>query len=217
MENHQKKQLLLACLLLGCIVTSLVNSSVDFKEVGEKPKTEVIKASEIEKKGFKEKKTGSKESKKEILVQVSGAVVRPGVYLLPVDSGLEEALLMAGGVTEEADTEKLNYARRLKEGAMIYVPYKKAAKGSSEKNTLRPRNGEGKNKSGKKVGKGNGIVNLNTASQQELESLPGIGPAMAVQIISRRQLKPFSRVEELLEIRGIGQAKLERLRALVRV
>lgn len=205
MDNRRKKQLLLVGLLLGCLITGLLNSTKDFVDLGKVPQRVTVKPSEGgngTKSQLKVNKK-TKESKERITIQVSGAVLRPGLYSLPINTSVEEAILMAGGLKQEANTDKLNYAKVLKDGSMLYVPSKRGSGSKAAKKNLKAQQPETIR------------VNLNTASQQELESLPGIGPAMAVKILSRRQIKPFSRVEELMEISGIGKVKLVKLKPYV--
>lgn len=216
MDNRRKKLILLAVLFIGCFITSLVNSSEVWTSLGagsnEGGERSQFTGSKDKGKLLTKGKNKTREDDL-ILIQVNGAVNCPGRYLLPKTSRVEEAILMAGGLKEEANTEKLNMAKALKDGAMVYVPYKKQASRSSRSNKevsslaqeIHPKTGTG-------GGKERLRVNLNTATQQELEALPGIGPAMAQRVIAHRQAKAFGKIEELLEIRGIGKAKLEKLR-----
>ncbi len=131
-------------------------------------------------------------SNEAILVDVEGGVVHPGVYRLPSGSRIDDLLGFAGGFTDQADMEavarSINRAAKLSDGAKIYVPVKNMIGGGdslvADKNTA--------------------IVNINTASQAELENLPGVGPVTAEKIITSR---PYTRIEELVE-RDIISASL---------
>lgn len=125
----------------------------------------------------------------ELRVDVGGAVKSPGVYELPFDSRIEDALIIAGGVTEKANfnwiEKTLNRAERLKDGAKIYIPYQNES-ATKESSVL------GANVNAYGFSK----VSINTANSQELESLWGVGSATADAIMGAR---PFQRVEDLLE------------------
>ncbi len=142
-----------------------------------------------------------------LMVYVSGAVARPDVYALPPGSRAKQAIEAAGGFLPDADEARVNLAQPLHDGQQIYVPRvgeappPVAASGSVT-------SGAGQS----------GLVNINTASQAELESLPGIGPALAQRIIEHRQTHgPFAQVEDLKDVQGIGDATLERLRPYITV
>lgn len=134
-----------------------------------------------------------------IVVDVAGAVEKPGVYELSRDARLQEALIAAGGLSQDADREyiskNINLAAKISDGAKIYIP----------SNNESIKSGEGIKSikgSGEVAGVVSGLININTASQSELESLPGIGPVTAGKIISGR---PYSSVDELLTKKLVGQ------------
>jgi competence protein ComEA len=154
-------------------------------------------------------------------VQVAGEVAHPGVYRLSPGSRVFEALLLAGGTTEDADRDAVPLAAVLRDGARVVVPKKgepgeaSAGAGGVDAPVLSPSPGEG-GSSSEQGGTGGALVSLNSASLEELDSLPGVGPKTAQQIISYRESHGgFRSVEELDEVPGIGQATLERLRPLV--
>jgi competence protein ComEA len=144
----------------------------------------------------------------EIRVYVSGAVESPGVYRLPPDSMVVDAIEAAGGTTNDADLIAVNLAHPLADGEQIYVP-------ALDENLPPPEPISSSTSGG---GDQNALpvtpVDLNTATQAQLESLPDIGPAMAKRIIEGR---PYSSVEDLLRVKGIGEARLEKLRPYVTV
>lgn len=119
-----------------------------------------------------------------ILVDVGGAVARPGLYQLPPGSRVNDAVAAAGGPLEAGDVQRLNLAARLADGQQVRVPLK------AEKRTA----------ADMAEGPGLARVNINTASLAELDSLPGIGPVIAQRILAHRaQYGPFASVEQLLE------------------
>ncbi|MCL6580970.1 MAG: ComEA family DNA-binding protein [Firmicutes bacterium] len=174
---------------------------------------------EDEEEGVKEGEEGETH---EIVVHVAGCVVRPGVYSLPAGSRMIDAVKVAGGVTAEADTNAVNLARLIGDGEQVYVP--------SRQETARLGSSAGLPTSGGSaaVGWAAGTVpsggaltvklDLNTATQAQLEALPGIGPALAARIIQYRQEHgPFRTPEELLNVSGIGEKKLAEIRPYITV
>ena len=140
-----------------------------------------------------------------VVVHVAGAVARPGVQRLPAGSRVIDAVDAAGGLLPEADAGRVNLAAELVDGTQVYVP----VMGESPPVPL------GGGAAGPDAG---GLVDLNIADLDTLDALPGIGPATATAIIEHRERNgPFASVEGLLEVNGIGEAKLAQLRDLVRV
>ncbi len=129
----------------------------------------------------------------EVVVHVAGAVSSPGVYTLPADSRVDDAV-RAAGATADADLSQLNLAQKLADGQKITVPVAGAtpADGSSAATTADSDNG--------------GLININTATQEELESLPSIGEVRAQAIITyREEHGGFRTIDELKEVSGIGE------------
>ncbi len=144
-----------------------------------------------------------------IVVFVSGEVVSPGVYTLPPESRVVDAIIAAGGVSAEADASAVNQAILLEDGMQIHVP-----KAGEAATPLPPTSGAG-NGSGDEVP---GKLNINTATAAELETLPEIGPALAEAIVRHRETNgAFESVDELLDVSGIGDATLNAIRELVTV
>lgn len=143
-----------------------------------------------------------------IYVQVAGAVRRPGVYRVSSDARLFEAVAEAGGFTEEADQQTLTLAAKLNDGCRIYVPRVGETVAESTLSTAGGAVG-GSQESG-------GVVSLNSGTLEQFDSLPGIGPAIARDIVSYREAHgPFTSVDQLTDVPGIGPARLEQLRPLV--
>ncbi|WP_084157300.1 ComEA family DNA-binding protein [Haematomicrobium sanguinis] len=146
-----------------------------------------------------------------IKVYVTGAVASPGVYALGSDSRVEDAVEAAGGLTEEADALKVNLASKLSDGQQIYVPQV----GEDVPPGIAAGPGAA---SGSSSGGSGGVVNLNSASSDDLQELPGIGPALAERIVQwRDENGGFRSVEELDNVSGIGPALMGRLRDRVSV
>jgi competence protein ComEA len=139
-------------------------------------------------------------------IHVAGAVTQPGVYMLPVESIVEQAIEAAGGPLEEAVLDIINMAALLEDGQQIFVP----TKGDPSSETY-PSDPIFISASAEKI-------NINTAPASELETLPGIGPSLAKKIVEFRATHgPFLKPEDLLNVSGIGPAKLEDIRDLITV
>jgi competence protein ComEA len=135
-----------------------------------------------------------------IVVHAAGAVRQPGLYRLGRDARVADLLDAAGGPTLETDLDRLNLAAPLADGQRLYVP----RKGEVSPPAVGP--------------DATGPLDLNTATAEQLDTLPGVGPATAAAIVSHRERNgPFATVDGLLDVRGIGPAKLEALRDLVTV
>ncbi|MYH00393.1 MAG: hypothetical protein F4011_04450 [Acidimicrobiaceae bacterium] len=147
-----------------------------------------------------------------IVVDVVGAVARPGLHELPATSRVADAVEAAGGLTAEADRMRLNLAEPLSDGSRLWVP----AVGESAGPEIVPVTaGAG---DGSRAGAAGAPLNVNIADAAALEELPGIGPALAVAIVEhRRRSGPFATVDELVEVSGIGPVKLEQIRPLATV
>lgn len=138
-----------------------------------------------------------------LYVHVSGAVLRPGLVTVSVGARLVDAIAAAGGFTAEADQSAVNLARAVNDGEHIVVPVLGAAAGTSG------------TASGADAG---ALINLNTADQAALETLPRVGPAMAARIIAWREANGgFRSVDDLKQVTGIGEKTFAELAPLVTV
>lgn len=145
-----------------------------------------------------------------IVVSVEGAVATPGVYSLRGDARVQDALNAAGGVAQGADLARINPAARLRDEERLVIPWS----GSVAATTAAP----GATPSEMPISDGRGLININTAGADLLESLPGIGPAIAEAIVAyREQNGPFRTIDELAEVRGISLRMVDELRSLVTV
>lgn len=220
MNAKYKKIIFLLLLLAGCAATSLLGSE----------KEELAPAASFSSAGVQsagDKRSGKVQGKT-IRVQVSGAVLEPGIYDLPADSRAETAIAAAGGLTEAADTERVNMVRKLRDGMLLQVPALKAGVGKKAAKRVVGASGNAANAYGKNAAAKRGSskvsaqgsarrVRINSASVSELQSLPGVGPALAQRIIAERSRGRFASAEDLLRVSGIGKAKLEKMRAYVEV
>jgi len=144
-----------------------------------------------------------------VVVDVEGAVMHPGVYTLPQGSRVRDAVAAAGGFAPGALPAAVNQAARLQDGVRVYVPFVGTSTPAVTIPTTVPLD--------KAVSPAE-RVNINTASVEELEALPRIGPALAQRIVDyRAEHGPFQRVDDLVQVKGIGSALLEILRPYVTV
>ena len=145
-----------------------------------------------------------------IAVHVLGAVARPGLYLLPDRARVQDAINAAGGVLAEADVNTLNLAARLEDGQRLAIPY-----AVGQEPALLPN--QEATPAATDLAAGD-LININTATLDQLDSLPGIGPTTAEKIIAYREENgPFSQIEDLMDVAGIGPAAFEEIRGLITV
>ena len=217
MQAKVKKLIFIAILLTGCIITSLISTNDKEKALPDGSSLQSAQSAV----------TSKATQAKTVRVQVSGAVLEPGIYDLPANCRVEEAIAAAGGLTENADSERVNLVRKVRDGMQIRVPMQKAARSNStQSKKAQAKSGLGESASGKygsnKAGSGRNSnmmqsVRINSAGVSELQQLPGIGPALAQRIVETRSRGRFTSTEDLLRVPGIGKAKLAKLRDYVEV
>ena len=155
----------------------------------------------------------------QLVVHVAGAVVSPGLVRIPVAGRVADAVAAAGGATGEADLTRVNLAAPMTDGSMVIVPARGDPNGPVEEPGA---TGPAQTATGPAAAPGSGtgapLVNLNTASEAELQTLPRVGPVLASRIIAwRTEHGPFQRAEDLDAVPGIGEAMLAALLPLVSV
>jgi len=148
-----------------------------------------------------------------IAIHITGAVNRPGLIYLNQGARIDDAIKQAGGATKKANLNKVNLAYVLSDGQKIYIP----SNDDKEENIAYIISNSGENivvEDGSKGLKGvNGKVNINTANQQEIETLPGIGPALAQRILDYRETNgKFKNIEDLQNVKGIGDSKYNNIK-----
>jgi competence protein ComEA len=149
---------------------------------------------------------------KPLVVEIAGAVTNPGVYSLPAGSRVQEAIEAAGGMLAEADARTVNQAAFLKDGEKLNIPFRPPDTPTPEPGMPTP-----------PPDRSNpfnlpGLVNINTANLDELESLPEIGPKIAQTIIDyRNTYGPFATIEDIMDVPGIGEKTFEAIKDLITV
>ena len=158
-----------------------------FKNSGES-KVKIISGKEV----LGESKTG------EIVVDVDGAVVNPGVYRLSGDLRVGDAVGAAGGLRADADSSRVNLAAKISDGQKVYVPAKQEQVISEKGEAISQQSSS--------------LVSINSASEGELDALPAVGPVTAGKIINGR---PYSTVDELLSKKAVTKSVFEKIKGLI--
>lgn len=191
----RREQILLIALLVAVLLSVGIYVSQKPSQESAVPfqKTEPTE----QEKSTSEKKSGTQLS---IKVDVKGSVHRPGVVSLPADSRVADAIAAAGGALENANLEKLNMAAKLVDGGQVLVPGPEQKEGSGTVSKPSGVTSEGK-------------VDLNHASEGELDRLPGIGASRVKAIIDYRETQgPFQSVDDLKKVKGFGDKLVDSLR-----
>jgi competence protein ComEA len=148
-----------------------------------------------------------------IEIHVVGAVLRPGVYLFPEGSRVQDAITTAGGLTSDAEIGGMNLAAKLEDGQQLEIP---ASAGSAP--SVAPTTAFRIIPSSATATPSGDLININSASLDQLESLPGIGPTTAQNIIDyRTEHGPFAHIEDILNVAGIGPATFDSIKDLITV
>lgn len=171
-----------------------------------------------------EQNTTNSESNSKIIIYIAGQVRKEGVYELDENSRITDAIEIAGGLKEDANIENINLAEVLEDGMKIYIPDKKEPNNNqSENKNLIQKNTENTTENSKKTNTDNKQnqntkININTATQTELETLPGIGPSTALKIINyRKDNGKFKNIDDIKNVSGIGDSKFNNIKNLIKV
>ncbi len=140
---------------------------------------------------------------KVIMVHISGQVYHPGIFELIQGDRVVDAVELAGGLTKQADLDRINLAKKLADEDKIYVPAIDEAVATGI---------EAISSNG-----GSGLLNINSCTQADLESLPGIGEVIAGRVVEYRQKNRFNKPEDIMKVSGIGDAKFEQIKDLITV
>lgn len=134
-----------------------------------------------------------------IIIDISGEIKNPGIYKMKGKVRLYEIIDKAGGLKEEANINSINQARYVKDGEKIIIPSSRNSQGMDKES----------------ISNENNLVNINTASKEELLKLPGIGEVTAEKILNYRDNNNFTKIEDLKNVNGIGTATYNKLKDLI--
>lgn len=174
-----------------------------------RPQEELIETSQPIEETIPMESTAEEAVQQQVFVDIKGAVMYPGVYELQPDKRIFDAIQLAGGYIENADTQLVNHAQKVQDEMVIYIPIKGEQLEDISSNLLMlPL--ESQNKSQK--------INVNTADAETLATLPGIGPSKAHSILSYREEKGrFQTIDDVRNINGIGDKTFEKIKDSITV
>ena len=162
--------------------------------------------------------SAGEEAPERVVVDVAGAVAEPRVVELDAGSRVQDAIEAAGGLAEDADAAGINRAATVADGQQVYVPRKGEAAGARGSTAGDAGEGSASPADGGAAGASAGAVNINTATVEELDALPGVGPATAQAIVEDREANgPFAAPEDIMRVSGIGEKKFEKMKGSLRV
>lgn len=167
--------------------------------------------------------TKEESGKSKVVVHIAGQVKNEGIYELEENSRIADCIEKAGGLTDEADMKEINLAYILEDGMKIYIPkINEVSKDIDNTDTyISKENSDidniSKNTSSLKATSNATKININTASQTELETLPGIGTSTALKIINyRKENGKFDNIEDIKKVSGIGEKKFAKIKDLIK-
>lgn len=159
-------------------------------------------------------------TKAPIAVHVIGAVPRPGLYEFVEGARVQDAINAAGGLLATANVDSINLAALLQDGQQLNIPYQSGAQSAQDEpsTSVELPGGEEEQNSNSDSSEGGDLININTASLEELDSLPGIGPTIAQRIINYREENgPFNTIEDIMNVSGVGPSTFEEIQDLITV
>lgn len=162
-----------------------------------------------------ENNTISNNNIEKLVIHITGAVCNEGIYELEENSRIADAIKLAGGLKEDADLKQINLAYLLEDGMKINIPSKND---KTQENTISEENYITKDNSNLLQNKKDTKININTATQTELETLPGIGPSIALKIVNYRKEKgKFIKIEDIKNVSGIGDSKFNKIKDFIKI
>ena len=216
MQNLNKKQKIILSILASIIIISIgyyvYSKDEKYEEIEIDENIQISNENNNTNINNEQLENQEEENKETIVVHVSGAVNKEGIVELEENSRIADAIEKSGGLKDDANMNEVNLAYKLEDGMKIYIPSNKDQEVQERSNISSVVESNVTNK------KANSKVNINTAPQEELDSLPGIGPSTALKIINyRKEHGKFSKIEELKNVSGIGDSKFNQLKDLITV
>ena len=216
MQNLNKKQKIILSILASIIIISIgyyvYSKDEKYEELEIDENIQISNENNNMNINNEQLENQEEENKETIVVHVSGAVNKEGIVELEENSRIADAIEKSGGLKDDANMNEVNLAYKLEDGMKIYIPSNKDQEVQEKSNISSVIESNATNK------KANSKVNINTAPQEELDSLPGIGPSTALKIINyRKEHGKFSKIEELKNVSGIGDSKFNQLKDLITV
>lgn len=225
MYNFNKKQKIVLVILAIAVILGICYYV--YAKDGDFSSMEELQVEESLQENSEEAKETNKENEENIVVHISGAVEQEGIVELKVNSRVADAIEKAGGLKDDANTNDINLAYVLEDGMKIYIPNKQETEekqtitkesGVIEENTAQETTQKTSQTTVNKTNSNTKKVNINTALQTELETLPGIGPSIATKIITyRKENGEFKTIEDIKEVSGIGESKFNNIKDLITV
>ena len=210
MNHFNKKQKIIAIILITIIGIGIYCYTDAIENTNEEEIENVLEVAQTN--------TTKETEEKNIFVHIAGCVQKEGMLELSSNSRIADAIEKAGGLTQEADLSDINLAYLLEDGMKIYIPNQNERQENNEKTKNTPKEENTPSMQIQDTNTKQDVININTATQEELDTLPGIGPATAAKIIAYRKEKgKFNNKEEIKEVSGIGEAKYEKMKEYISI
>lgn len=203
MQKINRKTIIIILIIMAITLIYYIYSTKENEEIESFEQTNKIMENDTE----------TEETKEKIKIHIAGAVNKEGLYELEEEQRIADAIEIAGGLKNDADLNDINLASKLEDGMKIYIPTinEKTNENVDAESTYSTENSNTQEKTTNKI-------NINTASQSELDTLPGIGPSTALKIIKYREENgKFKSIEDIKEVSGIGESKYEQIKDLIKV
>ena len=219
-----RKQIMIIVITI-LVITTIITTTIYFYEPKKEQKISSLKI----KKTTKESKKSQTEQEK-FMVDIKGEVISPGIYELENNSRVIDVIKLAGGLTENADTTVINLSKKIEDEMVIIIYSKwqvenwketKEQEKYLQEQCISPKEGQTKNDAcidnTEKITTTSSVININTATKEELMTLTGIGEAKAEAIISYREKTPFTKIEDIKNVSGIGDSVYEDIKDYITV
>lgn len=217
MYEISKKQRIIVVIILFIVIICIIYYFYTKDNITFSTDEEIFIKNDVEEK-IEETEEVNQTSNK-IIVHISGAVNKEGIVELEENSRIADAVEKAGGLKENADISKINLAFKIEDGMKIHIPSIEERKNEINNQNIEEQTSKyitSSSELNEDTNQNTGKVNINTANQTELETLPGIGPATALKIIDYRKEKgKFKSIEDIKEVSGIGDIKYEKIKDLI--